>query len=175
MTNHGDAKKRLKIEIKGTVQGVGFRPFVWRLANELDVKGWVVNGVRGVVIEAEASESTLLEFLRRLSDDAPVVSSIESKKHLFLQDTVSYETFDIRESDDVGEKTALVLRVYEDLSFNEIAEIMDCPYDTAKANYRHALMKLRQTFEQQQELKNWTEEVGGFFTEMNHRYAEAEG
>ncbi len=109
MTNHGDAKKRLKIEIKGTVQGVGFRPFVWRLANELDVKGWVVNGVRGVVIEAEASESTLLEFLRRLSDDAPVVSSIESKKHLFLQDTVSYETFDIRESDDVGEKTALVL------------------------------------------------------------------
>lgn len=73
------------------------------------------------------------------------------------------------------QKTALVLRVYEDLSFNEIAEIMECPYDTAKANYRHALMKLRQTFEQQEELKNWTEEVGGFFTEMNHRFAEAEG
>ncbi|HEX7675277.1 MAG TPA: sigma-70 family RNA polymerase sigma factor [Bdellovibrio sp.] len=73
------------------------------------------------------------------------------------------------------QRTALVLRVYEDLSFNEIAEIMECPYDTAKANYRHALMKLRQTFEQQEELKNWTEEVGGFFTEMNHRFAEAEG
>jgi RNA polymerase sigma-70 factor (ECF subfamily) len=73
------------------------------------------------------------------------------------------------------QKTALVLRVYEDLSFNEIAEIMECPYDTAKANYRHALMKLRQTFEQQSELKNWTEEVGGFFMEVNHAYAEAEG
>ncbi|WII73520.1 sigma-70 family RNA polymerase sigma factor [Bdellovibrio sp. 22V] len=73
------------------------------------------------------------------------------------------------------QKTALVLRVYEDLSFNEIADIMECPYDTAKANYRHALMKLRQTFEQQAELKNWTEEVGGFFLEVNQRFAEAEG
>ncbi|WP_374077903.1 RNA polymerase sigma factor [Bdellovibrio bacteriovorus] len=73
------------------------------------------------------------------------------------------------------QKTALVLRVYEDLSFNEIADIMQCPYDTAKANYRHALMKLRQTFEQQAELKNWTEEVGGFFMEVNQRFAEAEG
>lgn len=73
------------------------------------------------------------------------------------------------------QKTALVLRVYEDLSFNEIADIMECPYDTAKANYRHALLKLRQTFEQQAELKNWTEDVGGFFLEVNQRFAEAEG
>ncbi|MGZ3768352.1 MAG: RNA polymerase sigma factor [Bdellovibrio sp.] len=73
------------------------------------------------------------------------------------------------------QKTALVLRVYEDLSFNEIAEIMECPYDTAKANYRHALMKLRQTFEQQPELKNWTEDVGGFFMEVTQKFAEVEG
>lgn len=73
------------------------------------------------------------------------------------------------------QKTALVLRVYEDLSFNEIAEIMECPYDTAKANYRHALMKLKETFETTEELKNWTEEVGGFFLEVNHKYAEVEG
>ena len=73
------------------------------------------------------------------------------------------------------QKTALVLRVYEDLSFNEIADIMECPYDTAKANYRHALLKLRETFEQQQELKTWSEEVGGFFTEVTNKFAEAEG
>ncbi len=73
------------------------------------------------------------------------------------------------------QRTALVLRVYEDMSFKEIADVMECPYDTAKANYRHALIKLRQIFEEQQELKNWSEEVGGFFTEMNHKYAEAEG
>lgn len=72
------------------------------------------------------------------------------------------------------QKTALVLRVYEDLSFHEIAEIMECPYDTAKANYRHALMKLRQTFERRRELKSWTEEVGGIWKEMT-QFAEAEG
>ncbi|AHI05021.1 RNA polymerase sigma-E factor [Bdellovibrio bacteriovorus W] len=73
------------------------------------------------------------------------------------------------------QRTALVLRVYEDLSFAEIAEIMECPYDTAKANYRHALLKLRAIFEEQSELKNWSEEVGGFFMEVHQRYAEVEG
>jgi len=72
------------------------------------------------------------------------------------------------------QRTALVLRVYEDLSFKEIAEIMGCPYDTAKANYRHALMKLREVFDEQQDLKSWTEEVGGFLVETS-QYAEAEG
>ncbi len=72
------------------------------------------------------------------------------------------------------QKTALVLRVYEDLSFAEIAEIMECPYDTAKANYRHALLKLKETFESKQELRSWTSEIGGIFTEMNTKYAEAE-
>lgn len=64
------------------------------------------------------------------------------------------------------QRTALVLRVYEDLSFKEIAEIMECPYDTAKANYRHALMRLREELQSHQDLKQWTEEVGGFFMEM---------
>jgi RNA polymerase sigma-70 factor (ECF subfamily) len=72
------------------------------------------------------------------------------------------------------QKTALVLRVYEDMSFAEIAEVMECPYDTAKANYRHALMKLKETFENQSELRKWTEDVGGFFMELNTKFAEAE-
>lgn len=45
----------------------------------------------------------------------------------------------------IKQKMALSLRIFEDLSFAEIAEIMKCPYDTAKANYRHALIKLRDT------------------------------
>ncbi len=72
------------------------------------------------------------------------------------------------------QKTALVLRVYEDMSFAEIAEVMECPYDTAKANYRHALLKLKETFEAQSELRKWTEDVGGFFMELNNKFAEAE-
>lgn len=72
------------------------------------------------------------------------------------------------------QKTALVLRVYEDLSFAEIAQIMECPYDTAKANYRHALLKLKEIFEDKSDLKTWTAEIGGLFSELNTKYAEAE-
>lgn len=72
------------------------------------------------------------------------------------------------------QKTALVLRIYEDMSFAEIAVVMECPYDTAKANYRHALMKLKEIFETQSELKKWTEDVGGIFMELNTKFAEAE-
>lgn len=73
----------------------------------------------------------------------------------------------------VRQKTALVLRVYEDLSFKEIAEIMDCPYDTAKANYRHALVKLKESFEQREDLKTWNESFNGYLTEMV-QYAEVD-
>lgn len=72
------------------------------------------------------------------------------------------------------QRTALVLRVYEDMSFHEISEVMECPYDTAKANYRHALMKLKQVFETRNDLREWNAETSGFLTEMN-QYAEAEG
>lgn len=72
------------------------------------------------------------------------------------------------------QRMALVLRVYEDMSFNEIANIMECPYDTAKANYRHALMKLKTDLEEHQELKKWNNEIGGFVMEMTRRVAEAE-
>jgi RNA polymerase sigma-70 factor, ECF subfamily len=41
------------------------------------------------------------------------------------------------------QRIALTLRVFEELSFQEIAQIMDCPYDTAKANYRHAVLKIK--------------------------------
>jgi len=104
-------KKFLKIVIQGNVQGVGFRPFVWRLANELRIFGWVINGVRGVEIEAQASEPILFEFLRRLKSDAPSPARIDEgyPKFEFCDELRTYETFEIRESDDSGEKTALVL------------------------------------------------------------------
>lgn len=62
------------------------------------------------------------------------------------------------------QRIAITLRVFEDLSFKEIAQIMNCPYDTAKANYRHALLKLRETFELQMgkggDLENWNSLFG---------------
>lgn len=74
----------------------------------------------------------------------------------------------------IRQKTALILRVYEDLSFKEIAEIMSCPYDTAKANYRHALIKLKDELADDPDLRHWTEESGGFFIEMQRKVAEVE-
>jgi RNA polymerase sigma-70 factor, ECF subfamily len=46
------------------------------------------------------------------------------------------------------QRTALTLRVFEDMSFQEIAQIMECPYDTAKANFRHAVLKLKKVLSQ---------------------------
>lgn len=54
------------------------------------------------------------------------------------------------------QRMALTLRIFEDLSFREIAQIMECPYDTAKANYRHALLKLRERLESGDWLADWT-------------------
>lgn len=53
------------------------------------------------------------------------------------------------------QRMALTLRVFDDLSFGEIAEIMKCPYDTAKANYRHALIKLRHSISDTSLLNGW--------------------
>ena len=53
------------------------------------------------------------------------------------------------------QQQALKLRVFEDLSFKEISEKMNCPYDTAKANYRHGLLKLKNRFETANELKSY--------------------
>lgn len=65
------------------------------------------------------------------------------------------------------QKTALLLRIYEDLSFKEIAEIMECPYDTAKANFRHALLRLKEELKDQHELHSlWASEPGAMMTEF---------
>lgn len=57
------------------------------------------------------------------------------------------------------QKTALNLRIYEDLSFAEIADIMECPYDTAKANYRHAIMKLRHNLGDSMIQDGWVQKI----------------
>ena len=72
------------------------------------------------------------------------------------------------------QKTALILRVYEDLSFAEIASIMQCPYDTAKANYRHALLKLKEVFSSHTDFKKIAFESVSALTEFQEQLMEAE-
>lgn len=68
---------RQRIRVAGIVQGVGFRPYVWRLARELDIRGWVRNGPDGVEIQAEGSSGQLANFLERLPKEAPEQAHVE--------------------------------------------------------------------------------------------------
>lgn len=73
------------------------------------------------------------------------------------------------------QRQALTLRIFEDLSFKEIAEVMDCPYDTAKANYRHALLKLKDRLEHNTALKTWTEQPRMSLMELGINQMEVDG
>jgi hydrogenase maturation protein HypF len=53
-----------RVQIRGVVQGVGFRPFVYRLAHVTGVTGWVQNGENGVEIHAEGPDDSLERFVR---------------------------------------------------------------------------------------------------------------
>jgi hydrogenase maturation protein HypF len=67
---------RTRATVKGIVQGVGFRPFVYQLARSLELGGWVRNTSQGVVIETEGERERVDEFLRRLRENAPPASDI---------------------------------------------------------------------------------------------------
>ena len=69
--------KAARIHINGIVQGVGFRPFVFNLAMEHGIKGWVRNTSAGVDIEAEATQEQLTAFIQDLETKAPPLSQID--------------------------------------------------------------------------------------------------
>jgi hydrogenase maturation protein HypF len=70
--------RRVRARVEGTVQGVGFRPFVYRLASELDLAGFVLNDERGVLVEVEGGDGAVDGFLRRLAAEAPPLASVEA-------------------------------------------------------------------------------------------------
>jgi len=100
--------RRVRIVFHGIVQGVGFRPFVYRLANELHIAGWVSNSPSGVIIEAEADDATLNTFLTRLQAEKPPHSFIQNSEAAFLE-PIGYKDFSIHESNVGEEKTTLIL------------------------------------------------------------------
>lgn len=70
--------RRRQISVKGMVQGVGFRPFVYRLAEQLKLVGYVCNTSEGVLIEIQGMMESLNHFEERLRTEAPELSRIES-------------------------------------------------------------------------------------------------
>ncbi len=71
------ARARLRVRVTGTVQGVGFRPYVYRLAGELSLAGFVLNDAHGVLIEVEGDAVAIDCFLARLPCEAPPLAVVE--------------------------------------------------------------------------------------------------
>ncbi len=102
------SRQRLRVIIRGAVQGVGFRPFVFRLAEELGLSGWVMNSTQGVFVEVEGEPAPIDAFLARVRVEHPPRAYIQSFEQSFL-DPVGYDAFEIRESDSAGEKLVTIL------------------------------------------------------------------
>jgi hydrogenase maturation protein HypF len=97
----------VKIQIKGTVQGVGFRPFVYKLARRCHLKGYVLNDTDGVKVEAEGQKSDLDEFLLLIENSAPPSSRIET---IIVEKSApqGFRDFQIKESVEQNIRTVLV-------------------------------------------------------------------
>ncbi|TVR92075.1 MAG: carbamoyltransferase HypF, partial [Trueperaceae bacterium] len=74
--------ERRRLRVSGTVQGVGFRPFIYRLARQHGLAGWVRNDVHGVTIEAVAESGVLDAFAVSIPAEAPPAARVESVREL---------------------------------------------------------------------------------------------
>lgn len=99
---------RIKISVNGAVQGVGFRPFIYKLANSLGLKGYVLNTPQGVIIEAEGENIILEEFTRRIKSEKPQISIIR-KMTIEKLPLSNFKDFAIKKSDLSGSPGAVVL------------------------------------------------------------------
>src|SRR5580692_8780594 len=65
------SRNRKHIQVRGIVQGVGFRPFVYKLAHSLGLTGYVFNSSSGVTIEVEGGGAEIEEFIKTLKEEPP--------------------------------------------------------------------------------------------------------
>ena len=109
------AARRLRITLRGAVQGVGFRPFVYRLATEMSLTGWVLNSSSGLVVEVEGPGNTLREFEERIERERPAVSVVTTRESAWIPAEGSTR-FEIHSSDaDTGK------------SVNVLPDLATCP------------------------------------------------
>jgi hydrogenase maturation protein HypF len=69
---------RKELIVQGKVQGVGFRPYVYKLANELNLEGFVLNNNIGVIIQIQGNKSLIKQFEKRLIDNLPILATIDN-------------------------------------------------------------------------------------------------
>jgi hydrogenase maturation protein HypF len=88
---------RARIEFEGIVQGVGFRPFLHRLAEESGLSGWVLNSSAGVLMELEGERPAIEEYVRRVREDGPPLSRVLVARVRYLA-PLGFQGFTIRPS-----------------------------------------------------------------------------
>jgi hydrogenase maturation protein HypF len=120
--------QRVQVKVEGTVQGVGFRPFIYRLAHALDLTGWVRNTRNGVLIEVEGDASAVETFLQRLRADAPASALVDAMSTSVIP-VIGDASFSIGQSAELGQR---VLVIPPDL-----ATCADCQRELADPHDRH--------------------------------------
>ena len=121
-----------KIIVKGIVQGVGFRPFIYKNATKNNLKGFVNNTSKGVFIEVEGYEEDITSFIKEIREKPPVLSKITDIK-IIDKEIKGYTDFKIIESKEEEEAITLISP--------DIAICNDCLRDISDKNnrrYRYA-------------------------------------
>ena len=109
--------KRLRVYVRGAVQGVGFRPTVYRVATALGLNGWVANSSDGVEIDLEGPEDVVQRFVPALLAQKPPRAMIQGLETRWL-DAAGHTRFEVKETDAQGAATTVVLP--------DIATCADC-------------------------------------------------
>lgn len=130
--------QRLTIHIKGIVQGVGFRPFVYNLARRLKLGGWVLNNSQGVELEIEGGDEEIAAFLSELKKSPPPLAVIDD---VFVIQCIlqGEQTFTIKQSQEQGKNRAWVapdMATCVDCQ-EEIRNTRDRRYEYAFTNCTH--------------------------------------
>lgn len=123
---------RAQIIVRGVVQGVGFRPFVYSHANRQSLKGRVLNNATGVLIDLEGDASNIELFVRELELNPPPLSAIESIERREDLLPLHYSDFQILESDAEGQKLVPICA--------DVATCDDCLrelFDESNRRYRY--------------------------------------
>jgi len=129
------AKRRIHLNIRGIVQGVGFRPFLHRLTERYALSGWVRNTSAGVELELEGEDTRLEQFVSALRSEQPPLAVIAGVERTDLPALAGYEGFRILESEVLAHRQALVSP--------DVSTCPDCLkelYDTANRRYRYPFL-----------------------------------
>jgi len=122
--------KSVQIIIRGAVQGVGFRPFIYKLATQMKLKGYVLNSPLGVIIVIDGCQKDLENFILRIKKEKPPISKITGMEFSFL-DPKGFTRFEIKNSETNRTKSTLIVP--------DIAVCEDCLNEMMDPNDRRYL------------------------------------